>query len=853
MSLDLQSVTNDRRGFWFATGLVVALVLTAAGSGYAQQLGASSAAEKQFIFAYRLLERQSYELAAEAFDQYLGDFPRDDKRGDGCYYRAYLAHKAGADRDALRFLEAAPPTRLVKDSAVLLLKAEVHSQLGRHDQAIGALESIQVDTLEPALQAQVLYLRGQTYRVLKNLPAAAGQLQRVVAMDSPWRAAALLDLARVQALMGRHDEALELLDRCLKKANTDTAPEAARLAGDLALEQRQYEQALKYYQIVMTRYTSSKHLAPAMLGVLWSHLRAKQYDRLLVLFERYKSHAALDLQQRVEAYYLAGSAQQALAEHAKAVALYGRALGAASGSKIEDKLLYKLAVSQFELGQYAPMRQTLAKLLRGLPNSPYIPDAKFLSAIAAARQQGIDQGTALLQAIVDAGPKHAYYPQALLQMAQLAQRGGRLKSAEQHYTAYLAFARSASGVKRVAEDDQIAATLQLIHVHHRAGHYVAAESRAAELLKRPGLDPIAEAAATYRRARAAIQLEHYQAADDWLAELNQRHPRNRFAAEALYYRGLLALTLNRPDDALTLLTQAAATPRLPQKLKITVLRTVALQWRSKAQVQQAADTLGQLEQLVGTKQLQDDEQLWLARYHADRAKPQKALTYLLPLVEKMDQLSGTVGAEAMLLTAVALRDLGDHEQALKLLQEVMARGNADAGLRARLESARILTAMDRTQDALSEYDELLRAEVVDVQAHALFESAVLYRTVARKRARQGTEAGADEARRTARDRFLKIVLLFAGERFSPLPQLAHINLAEIAQAEGRHADATAAFEELKAKHADGLFAAYAKAMLQLQAKHKNEARFLLQKLVDQKLERRLAQRVAAALKTLGTL
>ena len=70
-------------------------------------------------------------------------------------------------------------------------------------------------------------MRGQTYWALKNLPAAEGQLQQVVAMDSPWRAGGLLDLARIRALLGRKDEAAKALKQCLELGNTPVAAEAA--------------------------------------------------------------------------------------------------------------------------------------------------------------------------------------------------------------------------------------------------------------------------------------------------------------------------------------------------------------------------------------------------------------------------------------------------------------------------------------------------------------------------------------------------------------------------------------------------------------------------------------------------
>ena len=833
--------------------VVVLAVVVLATPAPGQTTGTSDAAERQFVFAYRLLERKNYELAAEAFDQYLDDFPRDEKRADGLYFRAYLAHMSGQDRDAARYLGAAGSTRLVKDSAVLLLKADVYGKLDRHDEAIKALEQIHVESLEPSLQARVFYKRGQTYWALQKLAAAEGQLKLVVAMDSPWRAAGLLDLARVCALQGRNNEALQTLEKCLNLGNTAVAAEAAHLAGDLAYQDGHFERAIRYYQIVMTRHTSSPHLGPALVGVLWSRLQARQYGELLVLFDQYKDDAALPVQERVAAYYLAGSARQELGEHDKAVELFGQVITQASGSALEDKLLYKLAASQFELGQYAPMRLALATLRKAHPDSPRVADADFLLAITAARQNDQAGGEAQLTAIVNAGPTHAYYGPALLQLAQLYESGGLLNRAEQNYLAFLEFAGDAQNADRVRQADVFAASLRLIHLQYRSGQYEQAQARAADLLQRPGLDPPSEAEALYRRARSLIQLKRYQAADDLLAELLVRQPRNRFAAEASYYRGLLLLALNKGDQATVHLAQAALSATLPEKLKVTALRTVATQWRQQGQDDQAAEALRQLEGLVSIAKLTPEEQLWLARYFTDQAEPQQSLKYLIPLIAGIDKVPGTVGAEAMLLSAVALRDLGESDRAIEALHEVVSRGPAEFGLRARLELARILNSMGRTEQALTEYDELLSADDADVQAAAIFDSALIYRDVALQRARQSDDAGAAEARKEARTRLMRIVVLFFAPRFSPLPELAHINRAEIAREEGRTADAGEALAELVAKYPDGPYAAYAKAMINVQAQKRSEARFLLQKLADQKLDERLQKRVTEALKAMEAL
>ena len=59
-----------------ATALLLLLLFAAPAAAQ------SDAAHQQFLFAYKLLQRGDDRLAAAGFDEYLGDFPQDDKRGD---------------------------------------------------------------------------------------------------------------------------------------------------------------------------------------------------------------------------------------------------------------------------------------------------------------------------------------------------------------------------------------------------------------------------------------------------------------------------------------------------------------------------------------------------------------------------------------------------------------------------------------------------------------------------------------------------------------------------------------------------------------------------------------------------
>jgi len=111
-------------------------------------------------------------------------------------------------------------------------------------------------------------------------------------------------------------------------------------------------------------------------------------------------------------------------------------------------------------------------------------------------------------------------------------------------------------------------------------------------------------------------------------------------------------------------------------------------------------------------------------------------------------------------------------------------------------------------------------------------------------------AGADQQREEARKAFKRLVLLYSFPEVSPLPELSLINLAEIAEENQNIETARAEIKELQDKYPDGPYGAYAKAVAARLDNQVQVARTLLTRLAEQKLDERLAERVAGQIKSL---
>lgn len=819
-----------------ATALILGLL------GPSQAAAQSDAAHQQFLFAYKLLQRGEDRLAAEAFDAYLGGFPQDAKRGDALYYRALLYHRAGDSAQAAALLADPPAPTLVPAYALDLLRGQILNDLKQYDAALASLERIDPSKLEPAVAASVHYLRGLAYRGAGNLPASAQQLTAAAALDSPLRHRATLDLARVQAMLDQPAQAIDTLQPCIDAGDAAIAAEAARLAGDLSYQRSRYDDAAAFYQQVVTAHQTSPHFGPSLVGLLWSHYAAGRFQTLLDAFAQYQP--VLPKEHQPAAYYLAGSAQQELGQHEQAVALLEQA--ARDDQPLLEQALYKLAVSQFALGRFDAMRQTLDRFQQRFAQSDHAVDAAYLLAAAEAQAGDVARGAARLTQLIDQGPDHPYYRSALLRRAQLYEAHSQPAAAVADYQRYLQAAQEASDHSTTAQQ----AALRLIDLLHRLERFDESAATAQALLAQPNLDPLTEQEALYRLALAQMRQNQPDQALATLTTLHERFPLHSYRDQALYYRGLLLMSLGQPDEALPLLTQAAQQEKLEKDWRVNSLRLIAMHQRQAGGKASAAGTLAQLEALAGRDALNPDERLWLAQHLLDQNQAQTALTYLAPLQEPQPGVPAEARAQALYLAGKALRSQGKPQEAQHALRHVIAMGRG-FDLEARLELARSLTDQGQVDAALAELAGLISAEPADIAAEAIFESAQLYRQKAVEAQRLQDTQGLAQAREQAQHLLKRLVLLYPLPELAPLPQRAYLELADLAMESGQADEAASAWQELADKFPDGPYAAYARAMLAMARQRPAEAAALLAPLRDAPLDGRLKQRVEAALAKLA--
>ncbi|MEM1444428.1 MAG: tetratricopeptide repeat protein [Planctomycetota bacterium] len=802
----------------------------------------ADAAHEQFVFAYKLMQRGDATEAATEFDRYLRDYPAAGKRTDAAYYRALLHREAGDPAAATRLLAGvdASAGELVPAYAVSLLRGQVLVDVGQFREALAVLGEVDSNGLDPGLALAVRYLRGQAARSAEEFGLAAEELAAAADLAErqghPLRGPVLVELAEAHRSRGDLDAAAAALERAMTGEPAGPwAAQAARLTGDVAYERGEMDAAVRAYRKVLDDFPGSEHYGPSVVGTLWALYAAERDLEVVETFDRLAE--TLPIQNRVAAHYLAGSSEQRRGNHEAAIAALEPVSRGNGMLPLEERVLYRLAVSRHALGQDERVIAAVVRLNELFPESALLPDAAFLAASSRSRMGDAAAGVAELSRFVEAGPDGprgaAYFLRALRQRAALYASQGRLEPAIADYRRYFEVLSETGDVNAAAE-------LPVLWAYGDALQEVGRNEDA--LAQFAGAVTVLDEERAKGQALTRLEPEGYFRAGSAYAALGQddealrsfdrlieRYPLDALANEAALKRGAVLRRLGRDGDALRAWIDAADREGLAPSKRALALRAAAGVYRSAGRGGDAAVTLRRALAIAGPENLVDDELLWLAERGLDAAgggepnaasdsiEAQSALNEAERLLETLDASSRRPTAvqrahRLYLGGRLALRR-GELDAATERFGRVLALGEG-FDLDAQLGLAEIAEARGDLDAARNEYDGLTRAEETSVAARAMLRLGRVEASRAESLIRQGRQREAVDAQSAARRTWKRLALLYLdAEALQPTPQLALIALGELAEAIGEPAVATREYGELVEAFPDSPWGRYAAAVV----------------------------------------
>ena len=798
-----------------ALALVLGLLIAApAGAG-------DAAAHQQFVFAYRLLQRDEARDAASAFRTYLEKFPQGEKRGDARYYLALIAYRNGDLAAARRELGRMGETAIVPAHAAALLRGRVALERDDPAAALEALEGIDLAERDALFEATARYLRGEAYRAAGNPSAAAEAFARAAQLDTELRAEAHKRHGAARRVLGQPERALAAFERAIAAGDTRVAAEAALAAAETAKADARPERAAELYRIVLNDHQSSAVFPDAALGLIWMRYETGDHRAAIRAAENYAD--ALPDSPAAEARYVGGSAAHALGEHEKAVALLSAVTSPPLASSLEAKRLYRLAASRYETGDLAETNRALDELAAHDPAPALRARARYLRALAADRAGRADRAEAALSAIIAEGPDAPLFARALRRRAALYRRSGDLEAAAADLKRYLRQAGKTTP-RGVYTDPEPA--LALLAVQHELGRYREAAHTADRLLA-GDLPPTLWQEAMFRRGLALLRMEKSRPSVEAFDALLSRYPQTAYRAPARYYRGLLRVTLDR-TGAVSDLRAATGAEGLDTAQRANAHRVLFAHFRAQDDTDAALEAIAGWRREAGLEAIDRANRLWAARRLLARGEAADAVAYATSVLG--DRGRDRLGVEALAVAGRARLRLDEPERAVKRLREAVSLG---AGPETRLALGDALAAAGRWEEAEKAYAPITTAQKPENAARALLGAA-----------RAAREGGGPDALRTARKRLKRLVVLYGTAAFSPTAERGRIALAEVLFALGEKAAARETLKELRAEHAGGPYAAYAKALAARWDGDREGARRRLAELVgleDPWLRRRVAE------------
>jgi len=568
--------------------------------------------------------------------------------------------------------------------------------------------------------------------------------------------------------------------------------------------------------------------------MLWAQFANGQYEALLRTFN--SSIETLPISDRLPAYYLAGSACQEMDDHEQAARLFSQVSGGDGRLPIQEKVLYKLAVSRYELGQYAEMNSAAAALLERFPDTDLRVDIAFLQATAEAEAGQVERGAARLTQFVERGSTSPYYQQALLRRAHLYETNDLIEPAANDYAAYL-------DTVDTPTPTALQASFRLMELLGSLGQHEQVIQRATGILQIDDTHlrtPEVEQEALYRLAVANRFVGDLDRALALHARLVRDHPLNPYRAESMLEQGLIYMAEQDADRGVPLLLDAVARDNLSPTSRLNALRIVAQHDADNGNPTRALELRMQMQELAGAEVFSDPERLWLGSQLLTAGEAERALAYLT----EVD--APTLRERAMLLTGRAQRMTNEHNAAIETLREVIATSERYS-FDAMFEIALVYRDSGQLNQALAELTALQNPDRGHrIASLALYEAGLIHRRLMDTARRQSDPVAFNEHLDEADKAFEKVWLLYPDREGEDLSKRAYLALAELQHATGEAAGEIQTLQRLIEAYPQSPYARYALAVVAIRANNQEQADTYLRQTMmqagdDQELRQRADQ------------
>ena len=486
-----------------------------------------AAAQDEPEFANSLFQKGYYDMAADAYREYLDKNPDGNHVKTALYRLGESEYSSREYENALtaldKFLEL-EGEGLMRQRA-LLRKGEILYRLKRPEAAEPILAPLTTAENDQEIRGSALYYLGKLKHedgrdaeALEFFQTLAEQLP-----ENPLAPYARHQRAFVYLSLGEREKAAtEFVAVAASNADEALGVESRFRAAEIYDSIGWYDQAVASYDKLQQDFPKSAYAEQAALGRTWALYHAGLHQEAEQAAAAYiESHA--DEATTPAMKYLQANCRQQQKDYTAALEMYRAIREQYPDSEFSERALYKIAWTHFLEGKKEEAKETVQTFLETYPDSPLKGDAGFLRGSILVAEQNFEDAHEEFRLVAEKYPDSEFGAEALFKVGECLVQLGRPEEAANVFESF---------VKRYPDHTLAAdAIARLGEVKFFAASFEEAIGEFQQILA-GGPDPVTEEETLYRLALTYHNMQKFKESADTFALLLERFPGGKHAVEA---------------------------------------------------------------------------------------------------------------------------------------------------------------------------------------------------------------------------------------------------------------------------------------------------------------------------------
>lgn len=696
---------------------------------------------------------------------------------------------------------------------------------GRHDETITWAQVFMSRWPDNPLRERVLFFWGLSEMTQDVYHDAAERFSDLLKdfSEGPFADQSALLLARCHERDDNNDAAIQHYIKVIKRSNDRQIPDSLLALGLLLQQQGEFQEAGKYLDQLIDRYSDSKLIPSAQLlrGRVW--FEQDEFEHAFTSFQHASKTAKKndDTENASDAAYWMAKCKLRQEKYSSATKRLDRAIKQFPGARLLPEMYYDLGITCVRAGEYDHAIKALKTFRNRFDQHELSADVLHMLATAEHQQSRFKKSQKYAEAFLEEFPDHILIPTIAFLVAENDFLAGKYALASEEFRQFLTdhpndeqtdkarfrlgtslyrldqFDEADTVLSEVTRGDSTGASFQTSLLALGDIYFQRSEwDKAQEYLSRylaHGDDAASADDALLKLGLSYQRQEQPEKALEAYDRLLQNHPDSTHRLQAMFEQGQALVMLERFDEAAEVLEKVVTEGDESEFVSFALNHLASIGMRRK-EYQSTAELFARVEQSSSESEMKAEAlfnqgQALMGAQQFDAAE--KTFQKLLEQYPSHERIT-----ESKARLAIAIARQNRYEDALKVMEELArsSKGELDIKLRKTLqyEMAWCLRELGHPDAAAKAYGVLIQKDQTgEINVHALLELA-------------GIEFDAKHYEKSA-DLLRRLHSLSASES-NDIPQnVIEPGIYRLAVSEfelGRYEQAAELFEELMQKFPD---------------------------------------------------